>query len=108
MVKVGALTQEEKRVEVPVEGSEETVGVVYRPALLTPNAVERILDPQAEEMEVRKLLAETLISWEIEGNDGEQLPPTVEAMGNLPLSFLGDVVTEIIRGGRVPEGKGGA
>jgi hypothetical protein len=108
LVKVGSLSSETKRVEVPVGAGGEKVGVVYRPGLLTPNSVGRMLDKDAEEIEVRKLLEEVLVSWEIEQNDGTDLPTTVEAMGDLPLGFLGDVITEMIRGSAVPEGNGGA
>lgn len=108
-MKVGALTPGTRRVEVEIEGSDERVGVVYRPAALTADAVRIIVDPESTDDDARKVLSEILESWEIEGNDGEPYATTPEAIGALPLEFVGMVVNAIVtKAGVVPEGRGGA
>lgn len=108
-MKVSNLAQGTRRVEVDVEGSEEKVGVVYYPGKLTADAVAQITNPKATDAEAREILSDLLESWEIEGDDGEPYPTTPEAIGKLPLGFVGSVIVSLVtKEGTVPEGKGGA
>lgn len=108
-MKLGKLAQGSRRVDVDVVGSEEKVGVVYRPMVLTSDNVARMVDESTPESETREILSELLESWEIENNDGSPLGTDPESLGKIPLEFLGAVIETIVRkDATVPESNGGA
>lgn len=109
-MKLGSIAKGTRRIEVDVPDSDEKVGVVYRPAVLTSNNIARMTDRSTSELETRGMLSELLESWEIEDDEtGEPLGTDPESLGKVPLEFIGHVLETILtKGGTVPEAKGGA
>lgn len=84
---------------VPVElGDGETVNVTYKPAGVTPETEEQFLtsvDNQRGGGGMAKFLSQTVVEWDLTGDDEKMYPVTEKALRKLPLPFLSKVITAI-------------
>lgn len=97
MIKIGDLIADERTITVEYQG--ETAKVIYRPSAYTPIVEERAqdeIDNNRPGSGLANLLEGMLIRWEVVGEDGEELPPTVEVMREMPVSFLTAMVNAVV------------
>lgn len=79
---------------VKVEWGDETAGVTYYPNRVTPRWEEQFQQAESS-TDMAEVLTHLLKSWEIVDENGEDLPPTVDVMVELPSSLLIHVFDEI-------------
>jgi hypothetical protein len=79
-----------------IEFEGETLNVVYNARLITPRwrqqFTERVEDPFGN----AKLLAEALISWDMEDDHGQPYPPTVANLVDFPEEVIDAISSEIL------------
>lgn len=91
-ITVAAMNADTKSVEVTFGG--ETAAVVVRPSALTPELESNVAELAGSAGFV-ELIAELVVSWEVIGENGAPLEPTVENLRKLPALFLVEVVRQI-------------
>lgn len=95
------------------ENPDDTALIVYRPGLVTPATLTEVRDAAKRDegdQAVPHLLSRILVSWEVNDTEGavteagSMWPVTFDALCQLPLAFLGDVLAAI-QADMEPEGK---
>jgi hypothetical protein len=81
---------------VPVTYDGETIQVTFRPAAINTDWQERLQALQrSDRTGFVELLAEALVAWDIVGDDGQALEPSVELMRRLPIDLLEEIAQAI-------------
>lgn len=80
-----------------VEYFGESVDVTYIPKNITPHTGAELRDAQedGDALIVAKMLAKTLVDWDVLGDDGKPMKPTEELLAEMPSSFLGAILAAI-------------
>lgn len=95
-MKLSTLAGKEQELDIRVgDGPEDVVHVVYQPGNLTLEFADKIRELQAEgfDMEIAlELLTRTLVSWDLENEDGSPLGVEPEAIKKIPIAFLGQLM----------------
>ncbi len=99
-MKVSQLAPSERTLQVFVgPDPSDIVGVVYRPGALTIEIADQLKElhdnPLADLMVAEVMLLPLITSWDLEDDEGNQLPVSLEVMKTLPIEFLGRVLLEI-------------
>lgn len=110
----------------PYEGADGQVKITFRPKLLTPESTDRLnQSAMGNDLPMLEWLAGTpekddgdggtieavegaLVSWDVEDDDGNVLPITVETLRTLPNRFLVRLVYAMQIGSAPGEAKSGA
>lgn len=93
MPKISHILKEEATVEVDL-GDGETLNIVFRPGVVTPEAHDAtmdLVDQQRQPAAVAKSLAATLVKWDLLTDDGDPYPIDEKSLRSLPFGFLGKV-----------------
>lgn len=95
MVKVGQLLNKRIKAEVVYEG--ETVHFTYRPfSDELEDAALALTNGEYSNKTASALVSKLLIDWDVEGEDGQSLPLTVEALRPLPTAFKMAIVLKVL------------
>jgi hypothetical protein len=87
-------------IKVPGEGDEpeESVAVVYMPGALTLRVSEQITEAVEQGLEANvafHMLKPMLVSWDLQDEEGNELPVNEETLKDIPLNFLGMILQAI-------------
>lgn len=102
-ISLSELMQDKRSCEVKI--GDETAQVVYRPSAYTPiveDALQTAIEGRRPGTGMAEYLAAIIISWEVIGDDGEEVPITKESLSSLPSRFLSEVsaaITDDVRAG---------
>lgn len=77
----------EAQLETAIAFVGETINVVYRPFTREAEALLAAPEEGRSSGTVSEVLAEVLVSWDLEGEDGRPHPITHESLADLPLDF---------------------
>lgn len=99
-MKVSALKSAVRRIQVPVPGEdqdapEEKVWVDYRPGELTlevQDELKEAVDSGFESDAAFVILKRVLSAWDLQDDEGNPWPVTVEGIKKVPLIFLGAIM----------------
>lgn len=86
----------ERKITVPYDGEE--IGIVFRPAAVNADWLERMGEEGKDARTYVGLLSEALVSWDIEGDDGTPLPVSVDVLWRLPVDLLNLLAQAMIEG----------
>jgi hypothetical protein len=77
-----------------LEYAGESFGVVYLPSQITPNIMAEMREANEDGNEQYNVdaLCRLLISWEVEGDDGQPVPIEHEVLSNMASPFLSHVL----------------
>lgn len=95
-MKLSQLLRDERSVTLDVDG--ESLPITYRPSGITPETEEAFLGGTERNRSggaMASLLSDVLVSWGLEGEDGEPYPIDEDSLRRLPIPFLGDVLGAI-------------
>jgi hypothetical protein len=99
-VKVSTLAKVVEDAQMRVgPGEEDVVNIRYRPGALTLGALKR-LESAAASKDFKPdvfedLLTPILVSWDLLQDDGTPLPITAEGLDQLPLEFIGELISTL-------------
>lgn len=91
------LSQLGRRREVEFEYDGERVIIGFRPAGINDVWLERLgeLAPD-DRLGYAQLLSEVLVDWNIVGDDGGELKPSVEILRSLPADFVSQIAVAVM------------
>ena len=113
-MKVSALKARVRKVDVVIPATEtdpeECVWIMYKPGEFTIEIAEKVNELVAEGKDnevISEMLLPVLDAWDLEDEEGNQLPVTLETMKTIPLHFLMACITTITEDARPDPQKGG-
>lgn len=106
-MKVSELNSRTRQLPITVAGQDgepdEVVHVTYRPGALTLGVSDKIREVAESgfEADVAKvMLLPLIVEWDLEEEDGSQLPFNEETLKSVPIEFLGMVLSAIAEDAR--------
>lgn len=112
-VRVGTLAKrvEDAQMRVgPEEG--DVVNIRYRPGALTLGALERMNEAaQSDRFDagaLENLLKPIIVEWDLLDDDGNPLPTSREGLHQLPIEFIGELISVLSESARVDPEEGKA
>src|SRR5512136_3112390 len=91
-IKISELSQNERTCKISY--GEETAEVVYRPSAYTPELEASVQQAAEKNLPGRLLVAmlsQLIHHWDVIDEAGNELVPTSENLGKLPMEFLAEV-----------------
>ena len=112
-VRVGSLAKQEEDAQIRVgENDEDVVNIRYRPGALTLGALDRMGEAASSRVfdagAFEELLKPILVSWDLLDDEGNPLPITREGLHQLPMEFLGELISTLASGAKVDAEEGKA
>ncbi len=96
-ISIAALAANRRTVNIDFDG--DTLKVVYRPSAINAAQEHRELEDKAVGKYVLSIihtLTETIVSWDLLGDDGQPLPLTEDALKPLGIDILSKISSAII------------
>lgn len=97
-ISISALTANRRTLDIDFSG--ETLRVTYRPAAINAAQEARELEDKADGkhvLSVIRTITETVVSWDLMGDDGQPLPLTEDALMPLGIDILSTITTALVR-----------
>lgn len=102
----------EYRKVVTVEYADEQVKIWFKPGVVTPELTDKLTakrpdgDTESNTKGLTDFLLLSLDSWDVLGEDGKPLAPSLDLIGKMPIEFLNAIFNAIMRSMQAGEATG--